>query len=162
QAQRDAAPVFAGALHDRRLALELHARGRRVERGAVDRLPSRVRHLVDRAHFARARCGVADRERARVARAGAQPREVALQGSDLLVDGALLDLDALDLAVGVAAAAPEGLDDGGNRLRVQRERLRLVAFAGPRAERHEVVAYQLGGFDLDLERRLVVGERLDL
>src|SRR5262249_34323097 len=154
QAQRDAAPVLAGALHDRRLALELHARGRRVERGAVHGLPSRVRHLVDRAHFARARCRVADRERARVARPGAQPGEVTLQRSYLLVDRALLDLDALDLAVGVAAAAPERLDDRGNRFRIQRDRLRLVAFARPRAQRHEVVAHQLCGFHFYVERRL--------
>src|SRR4029077_12517236 len=160
--QRDAAPVLAGALHDRRLALELHARGRRVESGAVHGLPARVRHLVGGAHLARPHGGIADDQRARVASAGTQSCKIALQRGDLLVDGAFLDLDALNLSVSFAAAAPEGLDDRRNRLWINGDRTVLVAFAGPRAERREVVAHQLGGLHLDVERRLLVGERLDL
>ena len=161
--QRDAAPVLAGALHDGRLTLELHAGGRRVEGGAVHGLPARVRHLVGGAHLARARGRIADDQRARVAGAGAQSCEIALQRGDLLVDGALLDLDALDLSVGFAAAAPEGLDDCRDRLRVNGDRMAPCRLpAGPRAERSKVVAHQLGGLHLDVERRLLIVQRLDL
>src|SRR5438094_1876279 len=160
KAQAHAAPVLARALNDRRLALELDARGPGIERRAVLRPPAGVWHLVGGAQRARARGAVGDRHRAHIPGAVAHPREIALQGGDALVELALPDLRALDRAVGVGAAAANRLQHDGQRLGIERRAMPLLVLR-PRAERGEIIAHELGGLHVHVERGLLVPQALD-
>src|SRR5439155_15790051 len=78
----------------------------------------------------------------------------------LLVERALLHLDALDGAERVAAAAADGLEHHRDRLRV--DRWALLAFRGrARAQRYQEVAHQLRALRLHFEHGPPILQSLD-
>src|SRR5262249_1848724 len=99
----------------------------------------------------------ADGDRAGIAGAALEPREVALERRDLPADLALLHLDALHSRERLAAALLDQLDDGAERPGVGHRRGLLAGRAQPREELRD----HLRRLGFAIELGLAIAERLD-